>query len=961
MHRLGTEVILALSSFLVVAIGLIAAGRRLHRWSLAVAAAPFLLGTVVCVEALRSSLDGRPWVSEFRWIPQLGVILRFRADTLGATMGLVICGVGVLVVAYSGGYFASATERFHHLGGLLALFGGAMLGVVLSDDLFGLFVFWEITSISSYLLIGFRDEDSATRGAALQALLVTGGGGLALLAGSVLLAAAAGTSQISALAATIPGGGLATVGLALALVGAMTKSAQVPFSFWLPGAMVAPTPISAYLHSATMVKAGVILVARLAPAGLTTTWWQPVVCAVGGVTMVVGGARALRQVDLKLILAHSTVSQLGVMVMLFGAGRPELSGAGLAVLVAHALYKSTLFMSVGMIDHQHHTRNLRELPESTPAWRPTMALILVAAASMAGLPPTFGFAAKESMLAATSADDFALRAIVTLTVVVGSVLGVIAAVRLVWGALGRGRIAAGDPASLHDRAPLETDVAAPPPWTNLAPAVLPASLSLALVGVLPWMSRLVASSATMLWGNATNEPIVGELHLYDGLTRALVLSVVIIAGGIVGFALLGRSTTGPQRSVLPSGARVFTWSIRQLNVVAARTTGLLQNGSLPIYIGVILLFVCGLPLVVGLVGATGRDSLPSFADHPLELVIIPVIISAAISAGVVRRRFAAAICLGAVGYGMIAAFLLFGAPDLALTQAVVETLTTVIFVLVLRALPDEFQRPAQRASRLTQGFRVVVSLVVTVFVFLAVIVSVGDRTATPISQSYLEDSLPAAGGRNVVNVILVDFRGFDTLGEITVLAIAALGAVSLARFTRSERLTIRRPIVAPPHRSLLLDIVLRVAFPSLLVLSLYFLFAGHNQPGGGFVGGLVAGIGFGIRYAAGGIDELKRSARVSPWLVLGAGLMVAGFAGIVPVLAGGDILQSAKVGLDLGPLGSPKFSTATFFDGGVYLVVVGLILMVFEAFGLPTTDDAPDQLATTNGIDVVDDAPEPAR
>jgi len=922
---------LLLVLFGVVGTGLIAGGRRLGTAAFGVAALPFVIGAAGLAVALPDALDTSPTVQTIRWVPALDLAISFRLDGFGATLGLIACAIGAVVLWYSIGYFGEHARDPHRLAGIVTIFGGAMVGLVLSDDLFGMFLFWELTSITSYLLIGFDDERAAARGSALQALITTGGGGLCLLAACVLIRLSTGTSSISELVNRGGSGAMFSTGLALAFVGAATKSAQAPFSFWLPGAMVASTPISAYLHSATMVKAGVVLVARLAPVGATTTWWAPVVCSVGLITMLTGGWRAVRQVDLKLLAAYGTVSQLGLMMALFGAGEVGLTGAGIAVLVAHAVFKSAIFMSVGVIDHQHGTRDLRRLPRPGPGWGPALTVLALSAASMAGLPPLLGFVAKEQALVGLTESSWELASAMLIVVCLGSVLTLAYSARLVWGALGRGQ--------LNPEATAALPVAAPK-LGFVAPGTVPTLVTVLGIGALGPLSHLADRSAEQLTGSATKL----KLHLWDGWTVPLALSAAIITAGVLVFVAVGRRT-GAERHILASGASVFTGMVRRLNVVAARTTGVVQNGSLPIYIGVILLFVMIMPMAVGLSAGRPSGDLPPFGDHPMELVIVPVILTAAIGAVVARRRFAAAICLGGVGYGMMAAFLLAGAPDLALTQAAVETLTTVLFVLVLRALPEDFDQQSQSRIPGLQVFRVVVSLVVAATVFVSLLAATADRTAPPISSGYLARSLKEAGGRNVVNVILVDFRGYDTLGEITVLAIAALGAVSLATFGRGQ-VARNRPRIAPAHRSLLLDTVARVAFPALLVLGIYFLFAGHNQPGGGFVGGLVAGIGLGLRYASGGWEELRRAARWSPWTVLGTGLMIAATAAVVPLMLGGDILESAKVSVDLGPLGTPGFSTATFFDSGVFVVVVGLVLMVFEAFGLPTGSDSEDRSRT---------------
>jgi multicomponent Na+:H+ antiporter subunit A len=716
-------------------------------------------------------LDGEAVTSSFSWVPGLGVDLDLRLDAFSLLMVALVAGVGVLVLVYSRWYF-SPQAGLGRFAGTLTAFAGSMLGLVLADNLLLVYVFWELTSVTSYLLIGFEDHKGSARAAALQAILVTGVGGLVMLAGFVLLGQAAGTYSLSGLLADPPSGGAVPVALVLVLVGAVTKSAQVPFHFWLPGAMAGPTPVSTYLHSATMVKGGVYLVARLAPGFATVGPWRPIVLGLGLASLFLGGYRALRQHDIKYLLAYGTISQLGLMMVLFGAGIPEATLAGAALLVAHGAFKAALFMVAGVVDHQAHTRDLRMLDGLGRRLPLLAAVAAVSAASMAGLPLLFGFVAKEAAYEAFLHDSLVLGSLVLAAVVAGSALTVAYSARFVWGAFAA--------KALSERS-IETvgpDVARPPSGF-VAPAAILAVITVVL-GLAPGLvSPLVYGAAAAL------DPAVeaGQLAVWHGINPALVLSVVTVAGGALLF--VARQRVARLQASLPSvpGADdAYRGALTSLNRVADAVTAFFQNGSLPVYLGVILTTAVVLPLP-SLLGAPFPEELVA-AESLGQIAVAVLVVAAAFGAVMSRRRFPAVLFLGAVGYGVAVLFVIQGAPDLALTQLLIETLSVVIFVLVLRHLPDRFQR---MPWKLGQGVRLAVAGGVGAFVAAFTLVAGAARSQPSISSAFLDQALPDAGGRNVVNVILVDFRGFDTLGEITVLSVAAFGIFSLVRACRRER------------------------------------------------------------------------------------------------------------------------------------------------------------------------------
>ena len=757
--------LIALLALHFVLAGVAAAGRLGRRVFLVTAVAP---AATVLWAVIRAPgvLAGRPDTASIVWVEPLGLRLDLVLDAFSLLMVGLVSGIGTLIFLYSMHYFSDRPDLGRFAGRLVA-FSGAMLGLVLSDNLLVVYVFWELTSVTSYLLIGFEDTNGSARAAALQAILTTGMGGLAMLGGFVLIGQAADTYRLSEILATPPSGGAVSAGLLLVLLGAFTKSAQAPFHMWLPGAMAAPTPVSAYLHSATMVKAGIYLVARLAPAFAATAGWRPLVLTVGIVTMILGGLRALRQNDLKLLLAYGTVSQLGFMMVLFGAGLDHTTFAATLLILGHGLFKAALFLIVGVVDHQTHTRDIRRLSGVGRRMPAVGAIAIISAASMAGLPPLFGFIAKETAYDSFLDGSLGGLGLVTLAgLVIGSVLTFAYSCRFVWG----GFWTKADHAT-HDylgaRAPR-------PALAFIAPATLLAALTVAF-GMAPAALQRFLNGAAMAL-RPENE--AHSLALWHGFGAALLLSILTIGVGVV--VVLSRTrvdTVLTRFGGWPGADAAYRGSIKWLNHIADRTTGVVQNGSLPTYLAVILLTAVVLPASALL--RIGDLPVPDrLADSPVQLVVAAGAATAAFGVVLAQRRFAAVLFLGGVGYGIAVLFVLQGAPDLALTQFLIETLALVLFVLVLRHLPSTYR---EARWRLGQKLRVAIAGTVGVFIFLFTVIAVGSRTLPPISQGFVERAVPEAAGRNIVNVILVDFRGLDTFGEITVLLVAAIGVASLVR------------------------------------------------------------------------------------------------------------------------------------------------------------------------------------
>ncbi|MBP1233264.1 multicomponent Na+:H+ antiporter subunit A [Arthrobacter sp. PvP102] len=909
------------------------------------------------------------------WIPELKIELAFRMDPLAWIMSLLVLGVGALVLVYCARYFKNKDSNLGGFGAQLLAFAGAMFGLVTADDLLLMFIFWELTTVLSYLLIGYARTRLSARRSALQALMVTTAGGLAMLVGLIILGSSAGTYRISAILEQAPGlttgpaAGAVGAAVVLILIGAVTKSALIPFHFWLPGAMAAPTPVSAYLHAAAMVKAGVYLVARLAPGFAETAYWLPMVLGLGLATMLVGGYRALRQTDIKLILAYGTVSQLGFLTMVVGLGKPDAALAGLALLLAHGLFKATLFLVVGIIDHQSGTRDLRKLSGVYKSSRALAVVAAIGAASMAGIPPLAGFVAKESVFEAfvhygTSGDAAGSWGLVVLAgLVLGSILTFAYSARFMWGAFA-------------SKPGIEST-----PFKAIKPSFLaaPALLSLLTIVYGLWPAPVDAwiqpYAAEFVHDGGDPATAAGHLALWHGLTPALGLTAITFVLGLAMF--YGRNMVARGQSLVPAwvdGDRAYQITIGALDDVAVWVTGRTQRGSLFFYLAVILTVAFALPLTALLIAGKPLPDGLYFIDpnSPLQLVAGVGIVIGALAAVRANKRFLAVLMVSVTGYGIALMFALQGAPDLALTQMLVETIILVAFVLAMRSLPAELR---DRTGGKYRVIRVIIGAAFGVTMIFVAIYAMGARVATPVALEFPRLAYEGGGGLNIVNVTLVDIRAWDTFGEISVLALAATGVASLIfvkgrgdgirasssvaegtvgrrsgagqssrdsaalalsrKFAASNRdaWLVAGRTMAPERRSIIFEVVTRLVFHSMIVFSIYLLLAGHNLPGGGFAGGLTAGLALTIRYLAGGRFELREATPVGAGTLLGIGLATAAASGVVPLLLGGQVFQSAIIELWLPVFGDIKFVTSTIFDIGVYIVVVGLVLDVLRSLG----------------------------
>ena len=917
------------------------------------------------------ALADAPRVESVPWIPAFGIDLAFRLDTLSWVLTLIATAIGAVVLVYCARYFKDTEPGLGRFAGVLTAFAGAMVGLVLADDVMMIYTFWELTTVFSYLLVGHYQDRQASRRAALNALISTTAGGLAMLVGLLMVAASAGSFRLSEIVIDPmwqSAGPYLLTAMALILVGATSKSALVPTHFWLPGAMAAPTPVSAYLHAAAMVKAGIYLILRMAPALTHLEVITVVLAVLGAATMLLGGWRALRQTDIKLLLAYGTVSQLGFLAAVTGLATHDAVLAGLAMLIAHALFKAPLFMVVGIIDKRFGTRDLRIL-SGVGRVAPVLAVIgTLSAASMAAVPPLYGFVAKESIYSALWYAGGWQR-LLLIALVAGSVLTVAYSWRFVRGAFGP--------------APGAPRVAAvritPLYW--LAPALITAA-SLALIVLTSPLEEVLRTYASVL-------PETGEgIHLVvvPHLGVPLLASAITLGLGIV-LCLIPRPVALLQKAVSPltwaperaldvlDAERGFRRILRTVDKLSIIITPLFQRGSLPYTLGTMLVVLLALVAPVALTQSPLPDNLVLF-QHPVELIVLPVAALAAIGAARSRRRLRAVFLITVTGYSVAVLFLIAGAPDVATTQVLVETAMTVVLVLVLRRLPLHFSR---RPLRIGAWGRWAIAISTALVLCGGTLYAADARYREALGKGLIEPAYEIGGGHNVVNVTLVDARVWDTMGEISVLLVVATGVASLIFVTRREPPIARvrdldasrtsiwrrradpalpqnaldfdaRPddvaggnrwrtwlsaglTLAPERRMVMLEVITRIAFPMMMMFSVYLLMAGHNLPGGGFAGGLVAGLALALRYLAGGRYELSEAMPVQAGLVLGAGMAIAVLAGVLPLLFGGTVFASATPVVHVPLLGELHFPSALIFDIGVYLVVVGVILDFLRSLG----------------------------
>ncbi|MFZ5514768.1 MAG: monovalent cation/H+ antiporter subunit A [Pseudomonadota bacterium] len=874
--------------------------------------------------AAGATFGGETMVQSWNWIPAVGLSFAFRLDGLALLFALLILGIGLLIVIYAR-YYLSARDSMGRFFAYMLLFMGSMLGVVLSENLIQMVVFWELTSLSSFLLISYWQHRKDAREGARMALAVTGGGGLALLAGVLMLGHVVGSYNLSEMLAAgdvIRAHPLYLPILVLVLLGVFTKSAQFPFHFWLPHAMAAPTPVSAYLHSATMVKAGVFLLARLFPALSGTLEWNLIVGGAGLATLLLGAYTALFKHDLKGLLAYSTISHLGLITLLFGFGTPLAAVAGVFHIINHATFKASLFMVAGIIDHETGTRDMRRLNGLLRYMPHTAVLAMIAAAAMAGVPLLNGFLSKEMFFAEAVevGSHLPLAWLIPALVTLGGMLSVAYSLRFIHDVFFNG-----EPVDLP-KTPHE------PPRFMKVPVDILVVLCLA-VGILPGLT-VAPLLAVAVDGTLQGKVPEYSLAIWHGFNPPLMMSLAALALGVLVYVLRQPLFDWHERTVGRLDARVpYNAVMGCLRGLAHAVTHAFDRGSLQ---GAVAWLVFA-SLAVAVAGFAGQAAplLGGVGMMPVDAVTVTAAIALVLAtlATVVwhRRRLVALITMGVVGLIVALAFVKFSAPDLALTQLSVEVVTVVLLLLALFFLPQ--QTPAE-SSRLRIGRDALLALVAGLGATLLTL-AVLTRPLDTIAGFFLEQALPGGGGTNVVNVILVDFRGFDTLGEITVLALAGLGIVALLHGLKLPMPAADaegRRWSADAHPPIMATLT-RLLLPLTLLVAVFILLRGHNLPGGGFIAGLITAVALIVQYLANGIDWTASRLRTDMHRVVGAGLALATGTGLVAMGLGYPFLTSTFTHLHWPVVGEFELASAMAFDFGVFLVVVGATVLILVQLG----------------------------
>ncbi|MCG6112426.1 MAG: monovalent cation/H+ antiporter subunit A [Paracoccus sp.] len=875
---------------------------------------------------------------ELDWIPSAGLGLPLRLDGFAWLFATLVSTIGLLVVIYAGGYMAGK-EGLARFFALLLAFTGAMQGILLSGNIIMLVVFWELTSLISFLLIGFWHKGAAARDGARTALLVTASGGLCLLLGMLVLGQIAGSydlDEVLAAGPTITAHPLYGLTLALFLIGAFTKSAQFPFHFWLPGAMSAPTPVSAFLHSATMVKAGVFLLIRFWPALGGTEAWFIAVTGTGMATMLIGGLFAIFRHDLKGLLAYSTISHLGLITALAGMGSPAAILAAIFHILNHATFKAALFMTAGTVDHQTGTRDIRRLGGLRALMPMTTGLAVIASAAMAGVPLLNGFLSKEMFLdqALATRHGTVLDASLPYLAVVGSLFSVVYSVRLVM------TVFFGPLPNALPKTPSE------PGWAMRLPVIALAA-GCVIVGVAP----MLAVGAVV---NTAGWSVIGEnftpikIAIWHGFNAALMLSLIAFGTGILLWLMLRtRIPSGPEGPAMLHRLRaqaIFDRGILKLGwVYPRRLMNLIATERLQPQLR-LLVVAAGLATGAAAWGTFALAEVQRITSFNMGFALMWLIggtcaIGAAVQAK--YHRFAALVMLGGAGLVTCLTFAWLSAPDLAVTQLLVEVVTTALLLLGLRWLPQRRETilgdDSARARR-RRAQDLVIAVVGGAGVAIIAYAVMTRPLIRNVGDWFLANAYYEGGGTNVVNVILVDFRAFDTFGEIAVLAIVALTVYSLLRRFRPAPESVSRPDQQSQTSGRMLDDYLLVPsvimiwmFPVLMMIAAYFFFRGHDLPGGGFAAGVTMAIGFLLQYLATNVRWVEARLTVLPIRWIGIGLLIAVGTGMGSWIFGYPFLTAHARYVTLPLIGDVPAATALIFDLGVFALVMGATVLMLIA------------------------------
>jgi len=896
-------------------------GRSHSAWA---AGAVTLAAMLWLAPSLHLPFEGLTLIQQQDWMPALGLNISFRLDGLALLFAGLILGIGLLIVLYAR-YYLSERDSMGRFYSYLMLFMGSMLGIVLSENLIQLLIFWELTSLSSFLLISYWQHREEARHGARMALAVTGLGGFAMLGGFLLLGHIVGSYELSDVFASgdlIREHPLYVPTLLLILLGVFTKSAQFPFHFWLPHAMAAPTPVSAYLHSATMVKAGVFLLARLWPALSGTPEWFWLVSGAGLATLLLGAYVALFKHDLKGLLAYSTISHLGLITLLFGLSTPLAAVAGVFHIINHAIFKASLFMAAGIIDHESGTRDMRRLNGLWKFMPYTATLAMVAAAAMAGVPLMNGFLSKEMFFAETvhigagQLGGWLLPALVTLA----GAFAVAYSIRFIHDVFFNG-----EPVDLP-RTPHE-----PPRWMKVPVEIL--VVLCLVVGIAP---ALTVAPLLAVAAQSTLQTVLPEYHLalWHGINPALVMSLFALVGGALIYLSRQPLTALHERFIERIDARIAFNALQNgLFALSRGITRLIDSGSLQRQVFLFLLAALALGIVPWLANDTpltgNREGLP--LDAVSLLAAGALIVATFATVWWHRQRFVALVTIGVVGLVVSLAFIKFSAPDLALTQLSVEIVTIVLLLLALYFLPQQAAPEKDRGRVWRDGVIALVAGSGTAALAWAVLT----RPYETIAGYFLENSKPGGGGTNVVNVILVDFRGYDTLGEITVLALAGLGIVALLQglqLNAPSRDAAGRSWDADAHPAIMATLT-RILLPLALLVAVFILLRGHNQPGGGFIAGLITAVALIVQYLANGAAWTHQRMASDSHPMIAWGLGIATFTGLASWAFDHPFLTSTFGYMNWPLVGKFELASAMVFDLGVFLVVVGATLMILTNLG----------------------------
>ena len=918
---------------------------RFNRFAAAwVAGGATLVALALFAWLVAGHIGSMPVATSHAWIEAAGLSFGFRLDGLSLMFTGLILVIGLLIVVYAR-YYLSPGDSMGRFFAYLLMFMGAMLGVVLSENLINLVIFWELTSLASFLLISYWQHRKEARYGARLALAITGAGGLALLGGVLILGHIVGSYELTDVLASgdlIKNHELYAPALILILLGVFTKSAQFPFHFWLPNAMAAPTPVSAYLHSATMVKAGIFLLARFFPALAGTELWVIIVSTAGLITFLLGAYTALFRHDLKGLLAYSTISHLGLITLLFGFGTPLAAVAGIFHILNHATFKASLFMVAGIVDHETGTRDMRRLGGLIRYMPHTAALGMIAAMAMAGVPLFNGFLSKEMFFTESVrvAGSMGPTWLLPLLVSLGGLLSVAYSLRFVHDTF-FGRLDGDLPKKPHE-----------PPGMMKRPVDLLVVLCLA-VGILPALvvGPLLHIAVT---GVLQAEPPHYSLSLWHGFNIPLLMSAVALAGGVALYLLRRPLFYWHGRSLAHLDARVVYNGLMELLMRGgAGVTTMVDKGRL----GRIVLFTLVFAFGAGILGyllplgldpvrlAVERGPTPDSGDWVTWLGIALIVLATVVTTIWHRQRLFALITMSVVGLGVAMLFARFSAPDLAMTQLSVEVVTMILLLLALFYLPQQ-SRKLSSPSRRWRDVGIATAIGGGIAALTYAIVS---RPFESISGYFLEQSVPGGGGTNVVNVILVDFRGYDTFGEITVLALAGLGIFAMLKglsLPASKRDPFGRPWSEDPH-PLMLRTFTQILLPLTLLFGVYVFLRGHNEPGGGFIAGLIVASALVAQYMANGIENAEAKMHLPNHRIIGAGLLIALGTGVASMAFEVPFLTSAVAHFELPLIGEVHLASAIAFDLGVFLVVLGSTVLILLNLGRLTDHavDHPDYAA----------------